>query len=62
MIKSELLKDKGVLIISPEGPLAASDFGRLAAEIDPCIEQNGRLHGLMVHTVRSNHEISLFWQ
>ena len=50
MTKGELLKDKGVLIISPEGPLAASDFERLAAEIDPCIEQNGRLHGLMVHT------------
>ena len=25
MIKSELLKDKGVLIVSPVGPLAASD-------------------------------------
>ena len=49
MIKSELLKDKGVLIVSPEGPLAASDFERLAEEIDPYIEQNGRLHGLMVH-------------
>jgi hypothetical protein len=50
MIKSELLQDKGVLIVSPEGPLAASDFEHLAEEIDPYIEQNGRLHGLMVHT------------
>jgi len=49
MIKSELLKDKGVLIVSPVGPLAASDFEHLAQEIDPYIEQNGRLHGLMVH-------------
>ena len=48
MIKSELLKDKGVLIVSPVGPLAASDFEHLAQEIDPYIEQNGRLHGLMV--------------
>jgi hypothetical protein len=50
MIKSELLKDKGVLVVSPVGLLAASDFEHLAEEIDPYIEQNGRLHGLMVRT------------
>jgi hypothetical protein len=50
MIKSELLKDKGVLIVSPVEPLAASDFEHLAKEVDTYIEQNGRLHGLMVHT------------
>ena len=50
MIKSELLKDKGVLVVSPVDPLAASDFEHLAEEIDPYIEQNGRLHGLMVYT------------
>jgi hypothetical protein len=49
MIKTELLKDKGVLIVSPEGPLTVSDFERLAEEIDPYVEQNGRLHGLMVY-------------
>jgi len=41
MIKSELLKDKGVLIVSPVGPLAASDFEQLAQEVDPYIEQIG---------------------
>ena len=50
MIKSELLKDKGVLVVSPVGRLEASDFEHLAEEIDPYIEQNGRLHGLMVRT------------
>jgi hypothetical protein len=50
MIKSELLKDKGVLVVSPVGRLEASDFEHLAEEIDPYIEQNGRLHGLMVYT------------
>ena len=49
MIKSELLKDKGVLIVSPEGRLGASDFEHLAGEIDPYIEQNGSLHELMIH-------------
>jgi hypothetical protein len=33
MIKSELLKDKGVLIVSPVGPLGAPDFEHLAGEI-----------------------------
>jgi hypothetical protein len=50
MIKSELLEDKSVLIVSRVGPLAASDFEHLAKGIDPYIEQNGSLHGLMVHT------------
>ena len=50
MIKSELLKDKGVLVVSPIGRLEASDFEHLAEEIDPYIKQNGRLHGLMVYT------------
>ena len=50
MIKSELLEDKSVLIVSPVGPLAASDFEHLAQEIDPYIERSGGLHGLMVHT------------
>ena len=49
MFKSELLKDKGVLIVSPVGPLARSDFEHLAEEVDPYIEKNGRLHGLMVY-------------
>jgi hypothetical protein len=49
MIESELLRDKGVLIVSPGGPLAASDFEHLGEEVDPYIEQNGRLHGLMVY-------------
>ena len=50
MIKSELLKDKSVLVVSPVGRLEASDFEHLAAEIDPYIQHNGRLHGLMVYT------------
>ena len=50
MIKSELLKDQGVLIVSPVGRLEVSDFEHLAQEVDPYIEQNGRLRGLMVQT------------
>ena len=35
MIKSELLKEKGVLIVSPVGPLGASDFEHLAGRSIP---------------------------
>lgn len=48
IIEFELLKDEGVLIVSPQGPLAAADFERIAAEADPYIEENGALKGLMI--------------
>lgn len=48
MIQFELLKDKGIGILSPEGPLEASDFQKLAQEIDPYIAANGHLTGLMI--------------
>jgi hypothetical protein len=35
MIGFELLRDKGILIVRPSGPLAASDFRELAATVDP---------------------------
>ena len=48
MIQHELLRDKGVLIVSPEGPLEKADFERLAREVDPFITSNGKLNGLMI--------------
>jgi len=48
MIQFELLRDRGILIVSPEDPLEKSDFERLAREIDPFIESNGKLTGLMI--------------
>lgn len=50
MLKSELLKDKGILIVTPEGPLAGSDFESLAKTVDPYIKEKGGLKGLMVYT------------
>jgi len=50
MIKHELSEEGGILVVSPEGPLAAADFEALAAEVDPYIEANGKLTGLMIHT------------
>ena len=48
MIHHELLKADGILIITPESPLEAGDFEKVAREIDPYIEANGKLHGVMI--------------
>jgi SpoIIAA-like len=50
MLHHELRRDEGILILRPEGPLEASDFERVALEVDPYIEEKGKLHGLMVDT------------
>ncbi|MEO8674958.1 MAG: STAS/SEC14 domain-containing protein [Casimicrobiaceae bacterium] len=49
MIHEELLRDRGILIITPKGPLEKSDFVVLAREIDPYIEEKGALRGLMIY-------------
>jgi len=48
MIQFELLRDHGILILSPDGPLEKGDFERLSQEIDPFIVANGKLTGLMI--------------
>jgi len=48
MITHRLLRTEGILIITPEAPLESTDFEKLAQEIDPYIEENGKLHGLMI--------------
>ena len=48
MLQHELLRDRGVLILRPEGALRAEDFAALASVVDPYIEQHGALKGLMI--------------
>src|SRR6187200_3508465 len=48
MVDFELLRDDGILVIRPQGSLEATDFQKIAAEVDPYIEANGKLHGLMI--------------
>jgi hypothetical protein len=48
MLKHELLRDQGVLILRPEGALRAEDFAALAGTVDPYLEQHGDLKGLMI--------------
>jgi len=48
MIHFELLRDQGILIITPEGPLQAADFLKLSEAIDPFIKEEGELKGLLI--------------
>jgi hypothetical protein len=48
MVEYELLRTEGFLILRPQGRLEAADFENLAQEIDPYIEANGKLNGLMI--------------
>jgi hypothetical protein len=48
MLAHELLRDEGILVIRPQGPIQAGDFEAIAKVVDPYIEQTGGLRGLMV--------------
>lgn len=48
-LHAELLRDEGLLLFAPDGPLAAADFAAAAALADPWIEQHGKLTGLLIH-------------
>jgi len=48
MIQHQLDQTDGILIVTPQGPLAASDFEALRAEVDPFIERTGGLRGLVI--------------
>jgi stage II sporulation SpoAA-like protein len=49
-VPHRLLTDRGVLVVEPSQPLRAEDFDALAATVDPWIEVQGRLRGIVVHT------------
>jgi len=48
MLTFELMRDKRILIITPEEPLVKADFERLSESVDPFISKNGPLTGLMI--------------
>ena len=43
-----LLTESGVLILHPDDKLKEEDFEAVAAEIDPYIEANGKLNGVLI--------------
>jgi hypothetical protein len=48
MIRFELLKDAGVLVIEPQGALSGEDFREISRAIDPYIREKGKLTGLLI--------------
>jgi SpoIIAA-like len=44
----ELLRDRSILAITPDGPLEKADFEQRASEIDPVIASEGKLAGIMI--------------
>ena len=48
MLRHELLRDKGILMVEPQGPLKSADFDGLVTEVDPYLAENGRLNGLLI--------------
>jgi hypothetical protein len=48
MVEFELRKADGILILRPQGRLEAADFERVASEVDPYVEANGKLHGILL--------------
>jgi len=44
----ELLEDRGVLVLKPNGALKEADFKRVAAAVDPYIDKVGKLSGLVI--------------
>ena len=49
MIHFELLRTRGILIITPQGPLEKTDFELVGQEVDPFIAAKGKLTGLMIY-------------
>jgi ABC-type sugar transport system substrate-binding protein len=48
MTHFELLRDRGILVVTAHDPLEKADFEQLAKEVDPFIASNGKLSGVMI--------------
>ena len=48
MLSYELLREKGILLIRPQGRIEAGDFQSVARTVDPYIEETGQLRGVMI--------------
>lgn len=48
MINAQLLRQDGILTVSPVDTLETTDFERLRLLVDPWIEEHGALQGLLI--------------
>lgn len=52
MLSYELVRDKGILVIMPEGPLRSEDFEALGQAVDDYVVSDGALTGIMISAER----------
>lgn len=50
MLNHELVHDFGIFVLAPAGPLETADIDEFARRVDPYIEKNGDLKGMMIYT------------
>ena len=50
MLSFEILRDEGIVVITPQTPLQKSDFEMLSQEVDAYLKEHGMLNGLVIHT------------
>jgi len=50
MLSVTIDEENYIAILEPDGPLSKSDFESATRIIDPYIEDNGQLNGLIIHT------------
>ena len=48
MLQIKLDKDAGIVTVTPSTPLNENDFSLLTGELDPYIEKEGKLNGLII--------------
>lgn len=49
MIEAKLMREDGVLVLTPSGTPSATDFERIGLLIEPYLERNGVLNGVMIY-------------
>ena len=49
MLKIELDEDAGIATLEPDGELSESDFSAASRLIDPFLEKNNELKGIIIH-------------
>ena len=52
MLSVQLDAAQGIAILEPHGALSKEDFERAAQAIDPYLEKNGELKGIVVHIAK----------
>lgn len=52
MLRYEIMREPGIVVLSPQGPLTADDFRNLTRDVDALIQEHGHLKGLLVEAHR----------